>query len=79
MANLKKSFTLKTYGAKLYEWAPTSTNVSKNPQNSGGKPFFCTATPGSQGQDWTTSYVYDVAVVDSQQQHLAYVECGYCE
>lgn len=73
----KKVFTNKTYGAQLYKWSPLPSNKPKM----GGKekPFYCTAVAGSQGQDWITTYSYNLIVVDSQQQHSAYVECDYVE
>lgn len=40
---------------------------------------FCNAIPGTQGQDWTTTYSYDLTVPDGVAQKLAYVECDYCE
>jgi len=78
MAFKNQKFTLKTYGAKLYTWSPLPTdrpNVNKTNQ----KPFYCSAVPGSQGQDWISTYCYDLKVVNSQQEHSAYVECDYVE
>lgn len=79
----KKVFTLKTYGAQLYKWSPTPSDTNKrhNTNNSSNnqRPFYCDAIAGSQGQDWITTYVYDINVVNGQQQHLAYVECDYVE
>lgn len=74
----KKTFTLKTYGAKLYEWSPVpvyKSNTGKNNQ----RPFYCTATAGSQGQDWITTYSYDIVVIDGRVEHSAYVACDYVE
>lgn len=74
-----RSFTLKTYTPKPYEWTPPCCNVTKNITNNGSNSsqYFCTATGGSQGQDWTTSYCYNMVVTNFQQEHLAYVECDY--
>ncbi len=75
----KPTFTLKTYGPKLYKWSP---DTSKQPANKPvvNKPFYCTATAGSQGQDWTVTYVYDTVVAaNGQAERLAYVECDYME
>lgn len=75
MAINKQKFTLKTYGAKLYEWSPLPTEKNKTKANQ--KPFYCTAVAGSQGQDWITTYSYNLIVVNSQQEHSAYVACDY--
>lgn len=72
----KKTFTLKTYGAKLYTWSPVNGD---KPINNGQRPFYCDAGAGSQGQDWITSYSYNILVINGQQQHLAYVVCDYAE
>ncbi len=76
----KKIFIQKSYGNQLYKWSPLPNNFS-NKKDAGktSKPFFCNATAGSQGEDWITTYVYDLVVVNSQQKHLAYVECDYVE
>jgi hypothetical protein len=42
-------------------------------------PFYCDAVAGSQGQDWITTYMYNLEVVNSQQAHFAYVECDYIQ
>ncbi len=80
MALGKKVFTIKSYGAQLYKWSPIQNDKIKS-NNRGGnvKPFFCTAIAGSQGQDWVTTYTYDLVVVDNQQEHKAYVSCDYVE
>ena len=74
-------FVQKTYQAQMYKWTPNCPDFSQTTRDQvkSGKPYFCTATAGSQGQDWTTSYVYDLVVVNSQQEHLAYVECDYVQ
>lgn len=77
MGITKKVFTNKTYGAQLYKWSPEAVN--KNGKMKTEKPFYCAAFPGSQGQDWVTSYCYNITVVDGQQGHSAYVECDYVE
>ena len=83
MAYGKPVFTQKTYGAQLYKWSP-DTNINKNSavasQGKGGKPFYCNATAGSQGQDWITTYAYSILVTpNGTQERSAYVECDYCE
>lgn len=72
----KQRFTLKTYTPKIYQWSPTISNVEKN-KNTTTKPFFCDAKPNTQGQDWITTYVYNLVVVNNKQEHSAYVECDY--
>lgn len=76
-----KVFVRKSFEAQLYKWSPLPTDLTKKTRDQvkGGKLYFCTATAGSQGQDWTTSYVYNLVVVNSQQEHLAYVECDYVQ
>ncbi len=77
MALGKPVFTNKTYGAQLYKWSPLPSDKPR--ANTNKRPFYCTAIPGSQGQDWITTYSYDLIVVNSQQEHSAYVECDYVE
>lgn len=77
MANIKRVFTEKTYGAQLYKWSP-STSDKKVVKTS--KPFYCNASSGSQGQDWVSTYSYNIVVTaNGEQQKLAYVECDYVE
>jgi hypothetical protein len=73
----KKVFTLKTFGAKLYTWSPSEDIGSQIKRAK--KPYYCDASPNSQGQDWVTTYVYNIAVVNGEQQRIAYVECDYVE
>lgn len=75
----KKVFVLKTYGASLYKWSPLPTNYKKTKTMNKERPFFCNAIPGSQGQDWNTTYVYNIDILKFKQQRLAYVECDYVE
>lgn len=80
----KKVFAQKGVGSNLYLWSPQPNNFSnkKTSSNGGGgnsKPFYCNATAGSQGQDWVTTYTYNLEVVDYQQAHFAYVECDYVQ
>ena len=78
MAFGKPTFTLKTYGAQLYKWSPETSTTKKTVRAE--KPFYCNATAGSQGQDWVTSYSYNIAVSPvGQQERLAYVACDYVE
>lgn len=74
----KKVFTQKTYGAQLYKWSPIPSD--KATLKNGQRPYYCSATPGSQGQDWVTTYSYNLQVSPSgQQERIAYVECDYVE
>jgi hypothetical protein len=69
--------TLKTYNSYLYSWSPDK-GVSKNAKQSGVQ-YYCTATPFSLGQDWISTYCYNLVVVDGEQQRLAYVACDYVQ
>lgn len=73
-------FTQKTYAPYIYSWCP-DTSLSKQTSsstNGSNQPnFFCTAIPYSQGQDWIVTYVYNLIVVNNQQERSAYVECDY--
>ena len=73
----KKVFTEKTFGAQLYKWSPIPTDKQKVKGRI--KPFYCTAVSGSQGQDWISTYSYDILVINGQQGRIAYVECDYVE
>jgi len=77
----KQVFTSKTYGAQLYKWSPLPNDRANTKANTinNKRPFYCSAIPGSQGQDWVTTYCYDLIVVNAQQEHSAYVECDYVE
>lgn len=77
MAQNKKIFLQKSVGGLLYKWSPNPNDLSKKPSIS--RPFYCDAVAGSQGQDWITTYVYNLEVVNSQQAQFAYVECDYIE
>lgn len=79
-------YTLKTYNSPLYTWNPSSSDKkAKNNQNqstagAGGNKYYCTATPYSQGEDWISTYSYNIAVSSSGvQERIAYVECDYVQ
>ncbi len=74
----KQVFTLKTYGAKLYKWSPLPSDKPRG-KNGNERPFYCTAIVGSQGEDWMTTYCYDMVIINSKQVRLAYVACDYVE
>jgi hypothetical protein len=73
-------FVSKSYEAALYKWSPPcNQTLNKSINVPKGKPYFCTATIGSQGEDWITTYVYDLIYVNNKHEHLAYVECDYVQ
>lgn len=74
-AQQRGTYTLKTYSSELYTWSPISstTKISGRPSTGVG----CSATAGSQGEDWNVTYVYDIVVVKGKQQRIAYVACDY--
>lgn len=77
-----KIFTLKTYGADLQKWSPDCVVYNKKQPNGTGtnkRPYYCNAFAGSQGQDWVTTYTYNMVVVNYQQERQAYVACDYVE
>lgn len=78
-----RTFVYKTYTPNLYKWSPPCERFTPNEDKYTTKrvaPYFCNATPGSQGQDWITTYVYTLFVTPiGEQQKLAYVECDYVE
>jgi len=81
----KKVFAQRSSVNGLYTWSPPINSYNNkytrpngnNSGGSGGKPRFCNATPYSQAQDWYITYVYDIKVINSQQERSAYVECDY--
>lgn len=75
MAINKKVFASKPLGGYVYTWSPIPTNKAQ--LDKGKKPYYCNAIPGSQGQDWVTTYSYDLVIENSIQQRIAYVECDY--
>ena len=81
MAIVKKVFVQKSVGGQLYKWSPQPNNFGKKPigGNNNEKPFYCNAVAGSNGQDWITTYVYNLEVVNNEQAHFAYVECDYIQ
>lgn len=74
----------KSYGTKPnqvphpYRWQPLNDVARKTKQ---GVILIseCTAIPYSQGEDYTTTYVYDKVLVGGVLHKLAYVECDYVE
>lgn len=76
---MKKTYTLKTYTPDLFIWTAPENIITDRRQNKTKKPYFCNATAGSQGQDWITTYVFDIKLLNNIQQHIAYVECDYVQ
>lgn len=70
-----KKLTRKPWTGYLYTWTP-NTDETKKIQTTKRK-HFCTAIPFSNGEDWITSYTYDLVVINGEQKRLAYVECDY--
>ncbi len=75
MADKRGKNTIKTYQSYIYSWSPDA--FEKKGGHSGGVKYFCSATPNSNGEDWITSYCYNLLVVNSNQEKLAYVACDY--
>lgn len=67
----------KPVGNTLFFWYPQPNDLTK--KTSGSDALFCNATPNSQGEDWFTKYVYEIASVNQVQKRLAYVECDYVQ
>lgn len=63
----------------LYLWSPQPNDLTKQNDNNVQKPFFCDASAGSNGQDWITTFCYNLEVINYQQVKTAYTECGYAE
>lgn len=78
---VNKDFYLnKNAGSTVFRWKPLPNQVSKKTEvNSTQSNVVCTAVAGSQGEDFITTYVYDLAIVDEKIAKLAYVECNYVE
>lgn len=68
----------KPVGNTLFFWYPQPNDLTKKTSNANGG-LFCNATPNSQGEDWFTKYVYEIASVNQVQKRLAYVECDYVQ
>ncbi len=75
----KKFFLRKTgrnRGVKLYKWSP-DIDLKKNKKDTLVPAYFCTTPPGSQGNDFKVTYVYDKVIILGVENRLAYVECDY--
>lgn len=72
-------FVMKQYTSDLFRWVPPCNQKKiKISGNASRQALYgCTAFAGTNGQDWNTTYVYNVVVLDYQQQRIAYVACDY--
>lgn len=75
----QRVFVVKQYTPDLYRWSPPCNQKKvKISGNAARMPLYgCTAIAGTQGQDWVTTYTYDLLIVDYQQQRSAYMACDY--
>ena len=64
-------------GGGLYKWSPIPTDKRAQKQDGGGRNYYCSATPRSQGEDWKVTYLYTITVVNGVQHRIAYVACDY--
>jgi hypothetical protein len=75
-------YTVKTYQNYIYSWCPQPNNYGQSSAANNltnQTPFYCSAIPYSQGQDWVTTYAYNINVIDGQVERSAYVACDYVE
>jgi hypothetical protein len=63
-------------GGQLYKWSPGSDNRKKDKTAVKGN-YFCVTVPGTQGNDYKTTYSYVIVVVNGQAERHAYAECDY--
>jgi hypothetical protein len=75
----KKVFVRKGAGPNLYKWSPLPNNFDRKPAVGNKRAYFCDARPNTQGQDWITTYSYNIVLVNSKQERVAYVACDYVE
>lgn len=60
-----------------YKWAPDTFSKDIRPRRLRIRTRKnCTATPGSQGEDFDTGYVYKL-VINDVEHHYAYVACDF--
>lgn len=76
MAN--REFSRKPYDKYLYTWKPDDMITKKGVQ-SRVQPYFCNATPRSQGEDWVTTFVYQIVNENGITKRIAYVACDYAK
>lgn len=83
----KKIFTRKQYGGSVYKWSPETTIVKKCDKCNSSNIMnddkiikkICNAIRFTQGEDWLTTYCYDLVFINGKYHRLAYVECDYVE
>ena len=75
----KKVFIRKGVGPNLYKWSPIPNNFERKPAVGNRRAYFCDARPNTQGQDWISTYSYNIVLVNSEQHRVAYVACDYVE
>ena len=72
---VKKVFSDKSYSADIYKWSPQSND--KTIKIKPTRPYYCNATTGSNGQDWISTYAFNLVLVNDDIEKIAYVECDY--
>lgn len=80
-AEKRGKYGIKQYDIDLYTWSPFPDDPKRQPDPRRIPPerHFCSATDGSQGEDWFTTYDYDLSVVTGIIQRIAYVTCDYVQ
>jgi hypothetical protein len=63
-------------GYNLYKWSPPPNQI-KQKKAGAFKPFYCAARAYTDGQDWVSTYSYDMYILNGQQARSPYVECDY--
>lgn len=78
MRHCDKVYIRKSSGFDLYKWCPQPNDFGKK-ENIERRPYFCDARPNSQGQDWKTTYCYNIVLINNVQKRMAYVACDYVQ
>jgi hypothetical protein len=79
MAICKQVFVRKNgtqKGGDLYKWSPPC-DERRGKKLDVSKKFYCSAIAGGQGEDWITTYSYEITVENGIQKRIAYVACDY--
>ena len=84
MKNKRGTYVVKQYDANLYTWSPERGVYNKhttggNRQVQQQNKNFCNATGGSQGEDWFTTYDYNINITTGSIERIAYVACDYVQ
>jgi hypothetical protein len=79
MSNGRGCFGIKQYDSDLYTWCPLPNDIRRQILQFKEiiQPTYCNAIPGSQGQDWITTYDYNITVGSDGVERLAYMACDY--